>query len=229
MRRKNWIKKKNYFFDKYTYNIYHFDLKKNLTFLDKHDVKFYVLTINQKTIKYSINFPEINLFFYNFLLKSVKKYNQNFLIKTYFNFYNKINDNALIIPSYTFCRQYFDYRYNFFKIIKKYHLKGFFIYKNLFESSNYSQYFYNNKLIYNNYNFYLTTNKCSYFLNKLEPIFSDKEYNNIAKIKFLYEDSTKSLIDDLNFHIFFNLSILNILEIYKINIYLYIKFLNSNK
>lgn len=231
MRRKNWTKEKKYFFDKIkNNNFYNTNSFKNLLIfyikkpvkLDKHKIIEFMFRKNFKENKYDKVIFQINYYFLYFMIKKISILNK----KYFYRLFLKNNDNLLLLsPAYTFGRQYFEYRSIFFEVLKKKNLKGFFIYKNLFKLTNhYLEYQINRRLLIG-YNFYLIKSNIKIF-EFLNNILIEKDYNKIGKVK-LYKDSFIQLnfVYSLNYFFNYNLFLLNVVEIYKINILLHIHYL----
>lgn len=224
MRRKNWINKKKHFFD--NQYLWDFFIKKKLKTLDKHRSSEYLFKIFLAKNKYKQNFTDMNIFFFKFFLVFFKFFQKKKLINL---FYNKAdlyyNQYTILSPSYFFSSQFFEYKTIFFNILKKHNYRGFFIYKNLFkQSNNYNLYKLNKNLI-SGYNFYLLNSTKNVF-EKLNNIFIDKEFRKVGSIKLIINNTNNNF--DFNYFINYNLYLLNILEIYKICLYLNLKILTKN-
>lgn len=218
MRRKNWISKKKLFYD--NLYLYDFFLKKISKNINKHRSSEYLFKIFFIKNKVAYNLINYNLFFLKYLIIFFKMLKKKKLLNVFYKpFYKKY---LIISPTFNFSSQFFEYRSIFYDNLKKNKIKGFFIYKNLFSYLNYSyKHFLINKLVVG-YNFYIL-NSNNFIFNKLKTIFLEKEFNKIGKIKFYYDLNN---IYYINYYINYNIFIFNLIELYKINLYLYVKFLN---
>lgn len=222
MRRKNWINKKNYFYDnKNIFNSFFFNifLKKNEAKFDEYNTRGQLYKVFIKKTKNSILTPELNYYFYSDLFKIMKKKTKNIIYK---NYIKNISKNTLILsPSYTFKSQFFNNKSIFDDVLKNFNLKGLFI-NNSFYSSDYN--FYKKHLI--GYNYYVLKSNFDKY-SAIYKLLDDKEYNSVGKVKLFvdfYEKIT-NINKEVNLFFFFNIFILKLLEIYKITVYLYINVL----
>lgn len=193
---------------------------------DKHNIASFEYRKSFKEYKYNNLMSEINLFFYYILYKHNQRISRKYFYRTFF----KVRNESILIlsPSYTFGRQYFEYRSLYFQILKKFNLKGFFIYKNLFKQS----FYLNDYKVYKNlligYNFFIINSNFNIF-NSLNSILFEKDFNKIGKVKIFYEDKNFNLniLDELNYFLNYNILMLNVLELYKINIVLYVHLITT--
>jgi hypothetical protein len=163
---------------------------------------------------------EINSFYFLIFLKYIKHVKKHQMFKLFFK--SQIFNNLIILhPSYSVLNQYFEYRPLFFTVLRKSNIKGFFIYKNLFRQSGYNFDFSKNKNILIGYNFFTINSTYNKYLI-LEKIFSDKEYNKIGKVKSFSVNQPAKLDTELTLFFMYNLYFNNIVELYKINIYLFL-------
>jgi hypothetical protein len=185
------IKKRNLFDN---YNRYFFLFLRNLK-LKKNKNLF-----NRNLIK--------NYYFYNFLLKSLKKKKFIFLIRSLF-YLN--NTKFLINPIFNFKKQLFNLNLTYNNMLNTLELKSFFFSKKKFSS----------KINIFGLNYYLINNK----INKNTfNMLNDEQYKDILKLKFLNINNSENSV---NYYVNYNILIFNLLEIYKILIL--INFLqNSN-
>lgn len=189
---------------------------------DKHySVEFFKKGFHFKNKITNVN-NEINMFFFALLFNKIKCIKKQIMFRMLYKY--NVNSNLFLSPTYTFLSQFFEYRTLFHNILKKNHLYGFFIYKNLFKQSGYFYDYKFNRDLLLGYNFYIVKSNINICL-LLDSILSDKEFNKIGKVK-LHVQNYKQ---DFNFNFFFNYNIfsLNITELYKINIYLYLNSLNT--
>lgn len=209
MKRKNWIKKKqnNYLFDNLIYKYYFFDLYN----LNQFIIKNYK-NVNKKN---TLNNYKLYLFFLN----SFKQNKTNFLIRNFL----QINSRYLLVKTlFNFQKQFFPNYLFFINFLKKNLLKGFFFNKKFF-LKNFENNFYISGFNFWIYNF--DNNKIDFLLN----LSTDNEKKN--KDLFIYKnDFQHALIVycNLNYiNLNYNVFLLNILELYKIYIYIYLNKIGS--
>jgi len=231
MRRKNWINKKNYFYDNINvFNPFFFNIfikKKEFKF-DEYNTKGQLYKVFIKKNKYSMLTPELNYYFYLDFFKILKKKSKYIIYNSYLK---NINKNILILlPSYTFKSQFFNNKSLFDDVLVNIKLRGFFIYKNFHKDFYLSDFsFYKKHLI--GYNYYIFKSNFEKYSN-IYKIIDDKEYNSVGKVKLFIDNlfnNKNILIKDLNLFFLFNIFLLKFLEIYKIIVYIYINiFLHFN-
>ena len=229
MRRKNWINKKKIFYDNFLkinknnknlfFNIF---LKKKEYLYDPYNTRGQLYKVMLNKNKNSFLEYEFNYYFYTDLFRSIKFLNKNLIFK---NFIKNKNDILLFSPAYTFKNQFFSNRSVFNDILTNFKLKGFFLYKNFFKNIGYK----NNNYVFKNhiigYNFYIfnKTVKSNNDLTKLLSFIDDKDFNGIGKVKlFLKQEAHFNAANEIQFFFNFNLYCINVLEIYKITIFLYL-------
>lgn len=235
MRRKNWISKKKNLYDKI--------LNKNIItineqIIDRYNyikdihgaIRFFRKIFFMKNKIKNTNVKS-NLFFLFYMLKSYR----NFSKKKFYRIFYKVKSGDLLLlsPTYTFCSQYFEYKCLFNTVLKKYKVKGFFIYKNFFRHSGYKINVDSYKKDYIGYNFYvIKANKIIF--EKLFNFFSDKEFRTSALVKHYDNYYTNKILNKneifniLNLYWNFNLNLINYVEFYKIIVYIYINNLHKN-
>lgn len=196
-------------------------LKKKEFLFDPYNTRGQLYKVYLNKNKNSFLESEFNYYFYSDFFKNLKFLNKKTVLKNFIN--NDINNTLILTPNYMFKSQFFSYRSVFNDLLINFKLKGFFLYKNFFKNSNYKL---NNNLIKSHiigYNFYIfnrTSNNVN--INKIINFTEDKEYNNIGKIKFILKDNDLfKLQNQLNTFLNFNLYCINIVEFYKIFIFLY--------
>lgn len=240
MRRKNWINKKKFFYDNYVefnklniknkninYYFYNLFLKKH-TIVDKYNNNDQLKKIFLKKLKSSNLNINLNYYFYSDFLNLLKYKNRKILFK---NFVQNNKTLFLFSPIYMFKSQFFDNKSLFNDLLKNFKLKGFFIYKNFFNSDLYKS---NDKLYKKHligYNFYIFNKNYKNYDNVLK--FTDnKDFNSIGRIKLLKSQDdfyNPSFKNELSFFLFFNIYLLSILEIYKIMMFLYLNNIQIQK
>lgn len=228
MRRKNWIKKKKFFYDNFLkfnkinkglfFNIF---LKKKEYIFDQYNTRGQLYKVFLKRNKISFLESEFNYYFFNNFNKNLKFLNKRLIFR---NFIKNVNNNILILsPNYMFKSQFFSNKSIFNDTLNNFKLKGFFLYKNFFRNINYK---FDDCILKSHtigYNFYIfnkNINKIN--LNKFLNLTEDKEFNGVGKLKFILKSFEKKSFNELNFFFVFNLYFINIIEIYKIIIFTYL-------
>jgi len=201
---------------------YNFLLKKKEHKFDLYNTRGQLYKVYLNKNKNSFLESEFNYFFFNDFFKNLKFLNKKTIFK---NFIKNINNNAMILsPNYMFKSQFFSNKSIFNDLLVNFKLKGFFLYKNFFKNYNYkfNSYIFKNHLIgYNFFIFNKTADKIN--LNKIITLVDDKDYNSVGKIKFvLKSNNIIKITNEINVFFNFNLYCINIVEIYKILILLYI-------
>lgn len=164
---------------------------------------------------------EFNYFFYNEFFKNLKFLNKKTIFKI---FIKNTNRNTLIFsPNYMFKSQFFSNKSVFNDLLINFKLKGFFLYNNFFKNTEYrfDKNIFKSHII--GYNYYIF-NKTSDNINttKIINITDDKDYNGVGKIKFILTNQKQfNFNKEFNSFFNFNLYCINVLEIYKIFIFLY--------
>ena len=232
MRRKNWIKRKKFFYDNFLklnknnkvifYNLF---LKKKEFIFDQYNTRGQLYKVYLNKNKNSFLESEFNYYYFSDFYKTLKFLNKKTIYK---NFIQQNNNLIIFSPNYMFKSQFFSNKSLFNDLLINFKLKGFFLYKNFFKNSNYmlnSFKFKNHIIGYNFYIFNKSTNNIN--INKLVNFIDDKEYNSIGKIKFIFKNNFlfKSS-NELDVFFNFNLYFINVLEIYKICIFLYFQNFN---
>lgn len=207
--------KKNLFFNFY--------LKKKEFLFDPYNTRGQLYKVFLNKSKNSYLESEFNYYFFSDFFKNLKYLNK----KTIFKNLVKIHNNNVLVfsPNYMFKSQYFSNKSLFNDLLVNFKLKGFFLYKNFFKNSNYkfNSYIFKSHVIgYNYYIFNKTSNNINF--NKIINITEDKDYNSVGKIKFILKNENLfKLSNDLCIFFNFNLYCINVLEIYKIILYLHFK------
>jgi hypothetical protein len=161
---------------------------------------------------------EINSFIFLHLYKNIKYFKKHNMFRVFVK--AQLKSKLIVSPAHSALSQFFEYRSIFYIILRKNKLDGFFIYKNLFRQSGYFFDYKVNKNLLIGYNFNIINADYNKY-NILYNIFSDKEYNKVGKVKLFFPYKPQSL--DLNLFFLYNVHINNVLELYKINIYLFLK------
>ena len=165
---------------------------------------------------------EFNYYFYIDLFKFFKFLSKRSVYRNYI----KSQENILIFsPTYTYKSQCFSNKSLFNDILVNFKLKGFFLYRNFFKNAGYksNSYIFKNRII--GYNFYIFNKvfKNDVILNRILNYTDDKDYNGIGKIKTVLKNNYNcDLKNELNIFFNFNIYCFNILEIYKIIMFVYI-------
>lgn len=166
-------------------------------------------------------FYGMNYKFYRFFLKKLKLKLQNYLYKHYL----KKNNCIILHPSFDLKSKYFNYNTLFNDILYTHNMKGFFLQQKIlknFEKLN-GKLFGNSSLLYG-YNFYLySANSTS--VDAVLKLSEDKDYFNVINVKslvFYHTHFNTYVYDEIIFNFYFNLVLLNLVEIYKIYILLYL-------
>lgn len=184
-------------------------------FNDKYKINLYLNDLFFKKNKYTKLNLKTNFFYFIFLINTFKIWKRKIFFRTFYKIHT--NSNLLLSPSFMFLSQFFEYRSLFLNVLNKNNLEGFFIYKNLFKNTNYYNDHVINYIAYSGYNYYLINNTEQIF-NVLNNILKNKEYNNIGKVKYFFQNYKSDFF--LNYYLCYNIHMLNILEFYKIFILL---------
>ena len=205
---------------------YNIILKKKEIKFDFYNTRGQLYKVYLNKTKNSFLEPEFNYYFFSDFFRNLKYLNRQTIFKNLI----KINttDIVMMSPNYMFKSQYFSNRSLFNDLLVNFKLKGFFLYNNFFKKSNYkfdSWVFKSHIIGYSFYIFNKSSSKINF--NKFINITEDKEYNGVGKVKFVFLKKTNFFLkNELNLFFNFNLYCINILEIYKIFIYLYFLKLN---
>lgn len=178
-------------------------MKKNITIFDNYILNFKKNIIFKNSINYAF-FKKlkffykknlyINYFFYNYFIKLYTKNNYNI----YFNLFFYKNLNFYYIYNLNFFKKQFLYDLNF--------LKNFFLDKKL-------NFLFMNKKTSKNF----FCNNCFFFNVSNTKI----NFSNEFKDNFIYFNKSINLMNNkFNYNINFNLHLLNLIEFYKVFIYL---------
>lgn len=228
MRRKNWINKKKFLFDNLNHNkikktaYYSLFLNKIIKALDEYKVYIFIKTLYYLRNKHTNNLIKTNIFYLSFLLKFFKKFKRKLMFRTFYSLLNK--NKLLLVPSFFFLSQFFEYKNLFFNVLNEKKIEGFFIYKNFFKITGYYNEYLLNYNIYINYNFFIFKNSFDTFFY-LNEIFKHKESNKIGKVKYFFQPFKTDYY--FNYYFNYNLFVLNTVEFYKIIIYLNINSINK--
>ena len=223
MRRKNWINKKKLFYD--NVNIidpffFNFFLKKKEFKFDEYNTKGQLYKVFLKKNKESLLLPTVNFYFYNDFIKNIKFISRNIIYK---NYAYKTNNILVLSPSFMFKSQFFINKTLFDDLLLALKLKGFFVHKNFFKYQQYKCNLITYKKHLIGYNYYVIKSNLTKF-SELIKINDDKEYNSVGKVKFFLENPNTNnyLHKNLNLFFIYNIYMMNVLEIYKILIYVFI-------
>jgi len=226
MRRKNWINKKNFFFGNfYKKNklYYNYVFNKKTKIVDIHNVLTFTKNIFYLKNRYVNNNVKINSFYLCFLIRLFNVLKKTLMFRTFYKLYGK---NKLILSPFFFSSsQFFEYRNNFFNILKINNVEGFYIYKNLFKLTGYYNDYLINSKIYINYNFFLYKNSYNIFFG-INEVLKSKDSNRIGKVKHFSQPEIEQY--NFNYYFAYNNYMNNTLELYKIITNLYINLLYKN-
>lgn len=198
-------------------------LKKKEFLFDPYNTRGQLYKVLLNRNKNSFLESEFNYYFLSDFYKNFKFLNKKTILNNFFK--NNFNNNILILsPNYMFKSQFFSNKSIFNDLLINFKLKGFFVYRNFFknEKIKFSSYVFKSHVIgYNFFIFNKTADKIN--INKFISLTDDKDYNGVGKLKFILKKNNQyNFYENMNIFINFNLYCINIIEIYKLLIFLYL-------